>query len=139
MFMYRISEFVKRADEIFHYLPWHTVCARGNLRKKLSEYQENFFLRRAAETSKKLLGTDYGLGSSGYLAWIKKNGNNDLKSIILFKPKDEKRIKEAELELDYNSHKKKYMIDKLDLLLSDYNTGYHQILRAGKIKSVMAL
>jgi len=138
-FMDRIAAFVKRADEIFEFLPWHTVCARGNLRKKLSEYQENFFLRRAAETTAKYIGSVYGLGSSGYLAWIKGNGNNKLKTLMLFKPEDEKKIKQAELKLDYNQHKKKYMIDKLNLLLSDYKTNFHSILRAGKIKSIMVL
>lgn len=138
-FLNKITGFIKRADVIFDYLPWHKVCPRANLRKKLDNYETNYFLRRAAETATKLIGSVYGLGSSGYLAWLDENGNEDLDPIMMFTREDEKKIQEADLKLDYKNHKKKYMIDKLDLLLDDYNTGYHQLLRAERIKSPMVL
>lgn len=136
-FRRRIEEFIKRADKIFKYLPISQICKRATLKKKLDEYQENYYLRRAAITAGKKLNRVYGLGSNGFLAWLKNNGNSNLQSIIFFKKEDEKKMKD--LDLDYDSHKQKYMINKLDLLLEDFNTSYYNILRAGKIKSAMAL
>lgn len=136
-FRRRIEEFIKRADNIFKYLPISQICKRATLKKKLDEYQENYYLRRAAITAGKKLNRVYGLGSNGFLAWLKNNGNSNLQSIIFFKKEDEKKMKD--LNLDYDSHKQKYMINKLDLLLEDFNTSYYNILRAGKIKSAMAL
>ena len=138
-FLSKITGFIKRADVIFEYLPWHKVCPRANLRKKLENYAANYFLRRAAETASSLIGSEYTLGSNGFLAWLENGNDNNLKTIMMFKREDEPKIQEAGLILSYKDHKKKYMVDKLDLLLSDYNTGYHQLLRAERIKSPMVL
>lgn len=138
-FLNKTTGFIKRANEIFEYLPWHKVCPRVNLRKKLEEYETNYFLRRAAETAINLIGSVYSIGSNGYLAWLDDDGNEELKTVMMFKREDEKKIQDAKLKLSYKDHKKKYMVDKLDLLLSDYNIGYHQLLRAERIKSPMVL
>lgn len=137
-FLIRIGEVIKRIDEIFPYIKWTKICPRVNIRKKLEEYDSNYMARRAAEFSNDNLETNFTIGSTAYMGWIKGNGTKDLQGVFLFNEKDLKRAKNK-IELDIQSHKQKYVIEKLDYLLDAYNTSYHQILRSSKIKSVFVI
>lgn len=133
-FLDKIAKFIKRMDNIFPYLPWDKISQRVTIRKHLKDYHENYFARRAAEFSNKVIGTNYTIGSDGFVGWI--GGSvRELSGVFMFSKDDIKKAKEKGIQINYLDHKKKFVINKLNLLLDDYNTGYWKLLRAGRIKS----
>ena len=133
-FLEKIAKFIKRIDRIFPHLPWDKISQRVTIRKHLTDYHENYFARRAAEFSNKVIGTDYTIGSHGFVGWI--GGSvRELSGVFMFSKEDIKKVKDKGIEINYLDHKKKFVINKLNLLLDDYNTGYWKLLRAGRIKS----
>jgi len=134
-FLAKISDVIKRIELLFPYIPLKKICSRVSLRRNIDRYAKNWPVRRAAEYSNELLGTSYTLGSQGFMAWLV--GGDKPKPVAMFKKSDLKRLKRLGkyIPIDYKHHKQKFVIDKLDYMLSAFNMGYHKILRAGKITS----
>lgn len=138
-FLDKMSGVCERIDKIFQYLPWSKISTRINLKKKLENYSDNYYSKRAAQFSNENFGTNFGLNTNAFLGYLDLAGSHDLAPIMLFKEDDIPKIKSLGYDIDYQKHKEKYAIKKLDNLLENYDTNFNILIKRNKIGSPAAL
>lgn len=131
--------FIKRINKIFPLLPWETICSRINIKRDLDTYAKNYFSRRAADFSNERFGTNFGANSHGFLGYVDMPANGDLEPIMMFNKEHIPEIKEYGYDLDYETHKEKFVKDKLNYLFRDYGLDWYNIVYSKKISDVMVI
>lgn len=134
-----MGDFIERLENIVPLLSWEKMASRINLKRKLPKYAENFMNRRAAEFSNERFGTNFTIGSHGFLAFRKVHGTPSKKPVMMFRKENIPRMKQLGYEIDYDWHLQKFVKDKVDYLFDDYGTSWNALKQKSRISSPMVI